>query len=402
MKRVPDLPVEVVAGSQLPALVVRPLAPYSPEAKNFLAALSKRLFANPLSRVHPDVAAFAYWCREANLNRLSRNFESPLRRLGRGLALHITPSNVPVNFAFSLAFGVLSGNANIVRVSTSSHPQVSVICGEISRLFEDSAHARIASMTSVIRYQRNDAITAELSKHCNARILWGGDDTIRNLRSMESSPRCVDICFADRYSLCVLGAAAINAADERTVSELAAGFFNDVFLLDQNACSSPHLVIWQGSEDDTDRAMSRFWQAVEALLSKQPAPPAIHAVEKYSHLCSVAIELKDQIAISRQNNAIYRARVESLPENIENYRGKHGFFFETIDNDFKGLMSVVNERFQTVTFFGINPQSLIDCVIESGSGGIDRVVPVGKALDIGVVWDGYDIIGTLSRVVSQE
>jgi len=31
--------------------------------------------------------------------------------------------------------------------------------------------------------------------------------------------------------------------------------------------------------------------------------------------------------------------------------------------------------------------------------GIDRIVPVGKALDMDVTWDGYDIVRSLSRVI---
>jgi hypothetical protein len=30
--------------------------------------------------------------------------------------------------------------------------------------------------------------------------------------------------------------------------------------------------------------------------------------------------------------------------------------------------------------------------------GIDRIVPVGEAMDIGSTWDGFDLIRTLSRV----
>jgi hypothetical protein len=32
--------------------------------------------------------------------------------------------------------------------------------------------------------------------------------------------------------------------------------------------------------------------------------------------------------------------------------------------------------------------------------GIDRIVPMGSAMDIGLIWDGYDLINVLSRVVS--
>ena len=49
--------------------------------------------------------------------------------------------------------------------------------------------------------------------------------------------------------------------------------------------------------------------------------------------------------------------------------------------------------------YGIDRQELLQEMIRSGKPGIDRIVPVGKAVDIGVYWDGYDIIGTLSRKI---
>ena len=89
-----------------------------------------------------------------------------------------------------------------------------------------------------------------------------------------------------------------------------------------------------------------------------------------------------------------------MPKGIEEHRGRHGFFFETTDNDSSQLLSIINEKYQTLTYFGVDPRSILSLVLESGVTGIDRIVPVGQALDIGAIWDGYDVIRTLSRVIS--
>ena len=60
---------------------------------------------------------------------------------------------------------------------------------------------------------------------------------------------------------------------------------------------------------------------------------------------------------------------------------------------------MLTEKFQTATYFGIDPEELRDFVLREQVRGIDRIVPVGKALDIDAVWDGYDVIGMLSRIV---
>lgn len=402
MKSVPELPVEIHAGDRLSEIACTPMPPYSPPALAFLAQLSKALLAHSAIRTNPDIAAFAYWCRRANLTRLAKTCGDHGRRLGRGLALHIAPANVPVNFAYSFAFGVLSGNANIVRIPGKTHPQAEMICAEIRRLFDLPEHSRIAAMNRVIGYPRNDEVTAALSAVCHARMLWGGDETIAHLRAMRTSPRCVDIAFADRYSLCLIGAEAILGANGQEMAALASGFYNDVFLLDQNACSSPHLILWQGRADHVETAMARFWQAIEDVLRTRDPVSPIHAVDKYVHLCRTVLSLPESGTVTRHENRIYRIRLEQLPSDIERHRGRHGFFFEHIIDGLDGLKGIVNERYQTLTCHGVDREQVSRFIAQEGLTGIDRVVPVGKALDMGVVWDGYDLIGTLSRVIGDQ
>ena len=94
-----------------------PLEPFSEETIDYLNALSLLLNKTPNVRDYPDVATFAFFCRKANILNLKKQYSTEtIVRLGRGLVFHIAPSNVPVNFAYSLICGILSGNLNIVRV----------------------------------------------------------------------------------------------------------------------------------------------------------------------------------------------------------------------------------------------------------------------------------------------
>jgi hypothetical protein len=400
MKHLSNLSVRVNAGRHPADLQNSALTPYAPEAVAFLTAWSKSLLARPDIRSHPDIASFAYWCRPANLVRLKRELNSAQLRLGRGVALHIAPANVPVNFAYSFAFGLLSGNANIVRVPESLPTQAHILCAAVKELLAQPDHERIAEMSTLLSYPRDDAITESLSATADVRLLWGGDQTISHLRRMPISPRCVDIAFADRYSFCLLSAPAVLSADSKVLLALSNGFYNDAFLLDQNACSSPHLILWQGTRSEVKAAQERFWGAMQKLLHSKEKLPGIHAVDKYTHLCRTAILTKGVKAISTEDNRIFRIGLDELPENIAEYRGRYGFFYEAIDNDFSQLRRIVNTKYQTLTCFGVDSVALAEMVVSHRLAGIDRVVPVGKALDIGVIWDGYDIIRTMSRIIS--
>ena len=89
---------------------------FSKIACDFLEELSKNLLKNKKAKIYQDVVSFAFWCRKQNIEKYKSKFLSKDLRLGLGLTFHITPSNIPTNFAYSLIFGLITGNSNIVRV----------------------------------------------------------------------------------------------------------------------------------------------------------------------------------------------------------------------------------------------------------------------------------------------
>lgn len=90
--------VEYVLGSG--QVAADPLRVFDAGVCGFIAELSAELLNSPLPRAMPDLAALAFWGRKANLQKLKKEFGDSTGRLGRGLCFHITPSNIPVNFAF--------------------------------------------------------------------------------------------------------------------------------------------------------------------------------------------------------------------------------------------------------------------------------------------------------------
>ena len=40
-------------------------------------------------------------------------------------------------------------------------------------------------------------------------------------------------------------------------------------------------------------------------------------------------------------------------------------------------------------------------IFDSGILGVDRIVPIGRALDMSFIWDGKDLIYSLSRIVDE-
>lgn len=384
----------LVGGSEVQ---VAPQVPYSELTCDFLDELSRSLRNHQRIRDFPDVMAFAFWIRKSNLVKLKSAFFDNKVRLGLGLVFHIAPSNVPVNFAFSFVFGLLSGNANIVRVPSKDFIQVKMICDEINRVFENSKYAPIRSSTSFVKYERNDEITELYSKYCNARIIWGGDNTVRNIRKFPIPPRCIDIAFADRYSFSIISSDSILNATRNELDRLIEGFYNDTYLMDQNACSSPHLIIWSG--ENKDLAQNRFWGSLYELVTERYEIAPVVAVDKYTLFCENAIELENIDRFRNYGNSIYILKLNSLLNNIDEYHGKFGYFFEYEADKFDEIGTIVNRKYQTVTYYGVDRNEIRDVVLTKSLLGIDRIVPVGQAMDMSVIWDGYDIVKNLSRII---
>jgi hypothetical protein len=377
----------------------RALPPFAPIVKAFLARLSERLLADPATRPLSDVVSFAYWCRKANIERQAVEFDAGERlRRGRGVAFHIPPTNVPVNFAFSWVFAMLSGNASILRLPSRDFPQVSLIMRHVGDLLADPEFRELAAMNLFVRYGHEPEINAALSSICDARIIWGGDRVVEEIRKAPMPPRSVDIAFPDRTSLSVLGSASVLEMSDEALGRLVIGFYNDTYLMDQNACSSPRLIVWLGAADAV-RAQDRFWAAFEKELARRNYElAAVSTVDKLTQACRDAVELEGATGLKTAENLIYRVGVSVVSRTIENRRCSCGYFYEFATDALDELAEAITWKYQTLTYAGVDKAALARLVAMRRMAGIDRIVPVGAAMEIGLVWDGYDLITALSRI----
>jgi hypothetical protein len=395
--------VNLLAGTSqydlMPRLV--PFSPFDKRVVNFLDSLSKKLLNHKDSRTFPEIATFAFFCRKANVNILKRPYEDKITQsLGRGVTFHIGPSNVPINFAYSLISGLLAGNACIVRVSSKPFAQTTIICDSINEIFKIDEFSEIKRRIAIIQYGHHAELNSYFSCLCDVRIIWGGDNTISEIRKTANlPPRSFDITFSDRYSLCIVNAKNYLSIENK--ERVANDFYNDTYLFDQNACSSPKLVYWLGSNSDVIEAKSHFWGQVDLVLNKKEynLMPVV-AVDKFTASCKAAFDYKEVKIVKGIDNLISRIELKSLQLDLPSHACAGGSFFEYTNESLDPLAEIVTRKFQTVSYIGMNKDELVDFFIKKGTIGVDRVVPCGKASDFSIVWDGYDLILQMSRVVS--
>lgn len=374
---------------------VTAMEPFSDIMISFLNDVSRRLMNEKTVKLYPDVVTFAFWMRRSSINRLKEHFckDDGMYRLGKGIAFHIAPSNVPVNFAYSLVSGLLTGNANIVRVPSKDFEQVSIIAEAFNEVLKD--YADLEPYVTLVRYNRDKDVNDLFSSMADVRIIWGGDATIAELRKSSLPPRSGEITFADRYSLAVIDADRYIAIENK--ARVAEDFYNDTFLSDQNACTSPRIVVWIGNR--IEEAKKLFWKEAHELVKQKYTFQAIQAVNKLTSAYLLGTAIPGCKVCEHEDNLIIRIQVPEVTALLMDYRDNSGFFLEYDCQDIMEIKNICNDRHcQTIGYIG--DKDIFKPLVLSGIKGVDRIVPIGKTMDFDLIWDGYDLVSMMTRIIA--
>jgi hypothetical protein len=366
---------------------------------DFLNEIFINIKKNKSATEFSDLQAFGFWCRKANIKKLSNNYERNELVLGRGNVFHIAPSNVPMTFAYSFVFGMLSGNNNIVRLPSRNFVQVEILCQIISKILKKSRYVIIKKKICFIKYKKSNEISAYLSKEVDARLIWGGDKTINQFKKFDTSPRCIDLSFSDRYSISIVNSDKVEKLKQEDIKNLANKFYNDCYLMDQQGCSSPQAIFWIGKKNNQIKKV--FWKHLSKIIDSKYDSDLSIANQKITSLSRVAIESDINFNLEYKNFKLIKLKVKSSSKNIESLKCHFGTFAEIEIGSLNELKNTITKKFQTITYFGIDTKKIEKFILDNNISGIDRLVPVGRAFDIGPIWDGYDIIYSLSRIVGK-
>lgn len=363
----------------------------------FLNQISIEILKNNKTKKFPDLISFGFWCRIGNIKQLYKKYNVFNNRFGRGTVLHITPSNVPTNFAYSLVFGLLSGNNNIIRLPSKNFHQVKILCNILSKLSKNKNYKKNFKKFSLIKYDNSDTISSELSKIVDARVIWGGDKTINKFKKYETKPRCIDLSFADRYSISIIDSNQLEKLNDQDFTSLVQKFYNDTYTMDQFGCSSPNSIFWLGKRESTKK---KFWFFLNKIVNDKYDFDLSGANKKISNLMNFSLNKTQNLKLNFKNLSLVKFNNKKIDlENINNLN--YGTFAEINLLNLNHLRSFTSEKLQTVTYFGISFEQIKKFIIKNKIKGIDRIVPIGRAFDLTPEWDGVDIISTLSRTLGK-
>ncbi len=371
------------------------IKPFDDVVCNFLSSLSKNINNSNLLKDYSDIKTFAFMCRKSNIEKLKSKINQNEFRRGLGLLFHITPSNIPTNFAYSLLFGVLSGNTNVIKVPSKKFPQIDLICKFINVTLKK--YKKVRKMINIVRYQNNDEFTKSISSKCDGRLIWGGDKTINEIRKFPMKEISRDIAFANRNSICLMNSSEILKLNKKDLNRLVQKFYNDTFLVDQNACSSPHVIFWYGNK--TNKAKIKFWTELHYFAKNNYNLEYASSFYKYDRLLSDILTNTNYINHTSYGGYIYCINLKNKHINLTDLVSRWGYFYQFDIKNINMVLNFSNNNTQTLTYFGFKKEMILKNFDLKYFKGIDRIVPVGQALDINLNWDGYDVINALTRII---
>jgi len=371
---------------------------------HFFDTLAKKILAHPGINRLPEMVALAFWIRKANLNSIKEenNYlfkQTHVQLSPLGKIFHVCPANVDTMFVYSLAVSVLMGNKNVLRISERMDaPQIQIVFQLLNELLVQPEFELFQSYINLISYGHNDSISSYLSQKSNARIIWGGDATINTFRDFKPAPRTRDIIFADRVSAAVIDCNYFNGINESDKDFFAKKFFNDAYTFDQKGCSSPQTVYFIGDKIAFDNCLYQLAGRLSEI-SKGKYETDISSLASLKLNQMVDDTLADIITEKVGDNYSTFALLDkdNIDKNLHSCGG--GYFYAKQLLNIGELKEMISVKMQTITYCGLNENQL-EALKEMAQGeGIDRIVPIGEALNFHYIWDGYNLLESLSRKV---
>lgn len=401
------------------ALSLSPQHAFSDVTIAFLSAFSQMLLAEK----PPELKALGFWLRKSKIKQWSLEYQQSLEqskhslRAPIGNVLHFTPANVDTMFIYSWVCALVLGNISVIRVSRQESPVKNILLNMLNQLYDDPQFSELASRNVFITYDHYSDITDLLSSYADARILWGGDEAVSLIKQSIAKPKTRDIAFSDRYSVAYIDAHSVSS--EADLASIAQLLWKDIEPYQQQACSSPRVLFWNagGLSEKASQAGGNGTALADVALEN----PLLKLVTSLNRLASHALSSSGEADIAARNNHLVTEQlaqssgkvtnvllseqisvieVDSLTDALLKWHGGAGLLYVIRVENIEQALSNLSEKCQTLSYWGVDSKDLIKPLQQGSITSLDRVVPLGQALDFDVIWDGYDLIQQLERKIT--
>jgi hypothetical protein len=283
-------------------------------------------------------------------------------------------------------------------VSQKSSPQLDIVIQLFQDLY-DSGETETAGRFVICTYPHEDTTTEIVSKLCELRIIWGGDKTVSNITAIPLNPTALEIKFPNRISFSAINLSTLTKTTDKELIRLCENFYADIQLFGQQACSSPLALYFVGSSGPCEQS-ERFWNFF-AAAAKNHKLSASEVMDRYVSLSSMAISGivdKAEVPFSHDKVLILNGSLTTQISFRDGHPG-NGSIVQFFLPQLADLSSHIRPKDQTLSIYGFSLGEVGELLASLTNRGLDRVVPIGQALEFSNIWDGYDLIDSMSRKI---
>ncbi len=371
---------------------------------------------NELHRKYPGagIPYIASWARRANLERLLDSSLGDRRHLDqfvdnpsrpdrafaafpRGIILHWMAGNVPTLGFLSLLQGLLTKNANVIKVASNQNDMLDSLLMSIQQVLSDKGSGTevLLEATAVLRFSHTEkAISQALSKEADVRVLWGSDESVAQIRRLPTKLETQDVVFPNRTSLIVIGALPLQQSD---IERLCRRIAMDVSIFEQKACASPHTIFIESpDEDQVDRFAKALLKGLTAAL--RSVPKSVPSEKE------VAAILNLRAQYDMFHKAWYSKGTEFTILSDDKFQlgppiGNRTIFLRKTP-DLAKVADLIDSKVQSVGI-ALSPDQYDHLTHLFGSRGVHRFIPVGNMTHFEMPWDGFFLPQSLVRWTSR-
>lgn len=310
----------------------------------------------------------------------------------RGLVVHWLAGNVPLLGLYSIIQALLTKNVSLVKASEKAYEELVILLESMAAVNTKKIQGtELLSTITVVLVDRDDTNNQQLlSKSADVRVVWGGQEAVETISSLQKNIFCDDIIYGPKYSYGIVDKASLAKMDEIT-THLAF----DVCTFDQYACSSPHTV---------------FVEA-EPLVAEQFAATL---AEKIRFVAGKMIPKEAEDAKKKMDILTVRAKYSMLGKVFSSENTDWTVLYSTEEGLFDACFSrVIHVKpisdIKEVAKYNDRKKQTLGCMISHSERekiideitfkGIDRCPPFGDMTLYESPWDGFFAIDRMVRWV---
>lgn len=160
-----------------------------------------------------------------------------------GTVLHVLSGNVFMVAAGSLIEGLITGNVNILKMSSSERVFLPRL---IESLIECDKDGVVSGSLAVVEYSSaQQDVISQFKKSVDGIVVWGGEEAVRAYReNLRAGTRLIE--FGPKLSLAIITEKGFSL---HKPADAALKLARDISIWDQNACTAPQVCYVEGARN---------------------------------------------------------------------------------------------------------------------------------------------------------